>query len=265
MNAEVKRFVMLDEEGKGSIVEEHRIPATPEEVLRLVGSKCREFTAALQGVIPNGVLLVDASEKGKYFALRSWGFSMRLPFLRLYGAFVRARRSDGSYCLIPQPVRVDEDGTPIPGGLDLSLDWTPPKRFGLLLTRAGSDTYAALVDRTTQITYRLPFGNCYADGRMCMGSGLALNPELSVYENAQLVIRHFLSVKWTQDLSRSGDDAFCAELFGFDVDEPHAQLPPLLDENALCEKMGGPEGLKIGLNSDCLTGLQSINWGREVQ
>ena len=258
-----KRFIQLDETGAGRIVEEKSHPATPEELLALIGSQCKEVTASLTGVIPDGVLLVDAGETGGRFTTRNWGFIMRLPFLRLYGSFVNVRREDGSFCLIPQPVKVDGEGSPIPGGEVLSLDWTPPAPFGIAFAFIGGSHYAALINRSTRAAYRLPLGNCYCDGRMCMGGGVGHDPNLSIYENAQRSIRHFLSVKWTQDLCGSNDAKVAAEIMGFNPGEGHAQLLPTKELNTLDQWLADL-GQKLGLKADMLAGIQSIDWGREL-
>lgn len=269
MEAIVRRFIELDEDGSGRIVEERHFPATPEEIMGIVSSKSSEITATLTGIIPNGVLLVEAQDRGTRYVQRSWGFVMRLPFLRLYTPFVSYRRGTGDSAqmvLIPQPEKVDMAGTPMPGAEKMTFDWYPPKDFAILLARVAGNTFAALIHRSTLVTYRLPLGNCFSDGRMCMGH-LDLSSEKSVYDNVQAVVRSFLGVEWTQDLA-ANDTAALAELFAFGVTEPHPQLPPQMDAAEIVRLLGLPRdangwGAKIALPTEVLAATRYINWAAE--
>lgn len=262
-----RAFVRLDENGRGELVEETTMEATPEEILALVGTKAKEITAVLTGIIPNGVLFVDASDRGGgRYATRSWGFVMRLPFLRLQTTFVDYKRSDGTFCIIPQPVQVDMSGTGLPGGEKRVFDWVPPEPFTIMLARYSGNTYAALIHKQTKAAFRLPLGNCFADGKMCMGSGLNLPEGLNLHDSVKRIVTSFLGVAWTQDLTNQDDLELVGELFAFTPDDSGKQLPPLMDAAVLLGRMTRSRqddrgwGAKLGLPADLITGMQAVNW-----
>ncbi|MBM3300166.1 MAG: hypothetical protein FJY85_09445 [Deltaproteobacteria bacterium] len=132
-----------------------------------------------------------------------------LPSLPLDTYWLLHKREDGSTFMVPDFARTGDS-------VRMKMTWKPPDTMRLIFLACYPDASQYMIAQTcsTLSMYKLPLGNLFSNGQICMGNsyrGPGANCDMIEASNAAL--NHFNSSIWNSDLSYNKH--WAEELFAF--------------------------------------------------